>query len=213
MKKFLIILLSLLVISTALFAQENPAITIVNNTGYEVWYVYISQTASPTWGDDYLEPTQVLRSGESATFRLPFPINVVNRYDIQLVDLDGDSYTQMNVLVSPNARIEFTFDDFDPENYVTFDGPPITIVNNTGYEVWFVLISPSSHDHWGRDRLASDQVLRNGQSVTVNLPYPINEENEYDIQLIDLDEDSYTKWNVRVSPNARIVFTFDDFDY
>ena len=97
MKKLFLGFLFLTLIVTSPFAQVNPSITIVNNTGYEVWYVYISQTTSSTWGDDFLDPNQVLRNGESATFTLPFPLNVVNRYDIHLIDLDGDSYTQWDV--------------------------------------------------------------------------------------------------------------------
>jgi hypothetical protein len=98
---------------TALSAQQNPSITIVNDTGYTVYYVYISQITSDTWGVDRLDSDKILSDGESVTLPLPYPLNVVNRYDIQLEDLDGDTYTKMDVLVSPGARIVFTFDDID----------------------------------------------------------------------------------------------------
>jgi len=136
----------------------------------------------------------------------------VNRYDIMLEDLDGDTYTKADVLISANARIVFTFDDYDYEEEITYDGPPITIVNNTGYTIWEVYISSTASETWGSDRLGAEEVISNGGSVSLQLPYLINVVNRYDIMLVDSDGDSYTKADVLVSANAKIVFTFDDFD-
>lgn len=206
---FLFFLASLAVLS----AQQNPSITIVNNTGYEIWYVYISQTDSDSWGPDWLGSDETIPNGGSVSLRLQQPINAVNRYDIMLEDLDGDTYTKMDVQVSANARIVFTFDDFDDDNdTMTYTGPSITIVNNTGYEIWNVYISQIASDSWGADRLGRTEIISNGGSVSLQLPYPINVVNRYDIMLKDSDGDTYTKMNVLVSANARIVFTFDDYD-
>ena len=90
--------------------------------------------------------------------------------------------------------------------------PQITIVNNTGYAILGMYISPSTDNSWGSDKLGATEWLRNGQSYTVKLPFTINSVNEYDIMLEDSDEDTYTRMNVRVTDNARIVFTFDDYD-
>ena len=92
------------------------------------------------------------------------------------------------------------------------DLPSITIVNNTGYAMYLIFISPSDDDYWG-DELLGDEILENGQSFNYELPYPLSQVNTYDMFLIDEDEDFYLKWRVRVSNNARIVFTFDDIDY
>jgi len=92
------------------------------------------------------------------------------------------------------------------------ENPSITIVNNTGYRIISVHFSSVKSDTWGPDRLAEDQVLLDGQTVTLRLPDPLHVENKYDILLIDLDEDVYIKWDVTVSANSRIVFTFDDID-
>ena len=85
----------------------------------------------------------------------------------------------------------------------------ITIVNSTGYEVWYVFVSPVDSDEWGDDLLASDQVLPNGDSFTYALPKPLH--TNYDIRLIDLDDDAYIKWRVNVTEKSMIIFTFDDF--
>ena len=92
----------------------------------------------------------------------------------------------------------------------TSSGPQVAIVNNTGSSVWYVYISETDSDSWGPDRLASDQILRNAESVSLQLPRPINQVNRYDIRLIDSNSNEYIKWNVQVSANARITFTSAD---
>ncbi|MCL2067094.1 MAG: hypothetical protein FWG99_06480 [Treponema sp.] len=200
------------VLLAALPAQQNPSITIVNNTGYTVWYVYMSQTASNSWGNDLLKSDEILSDGTSVSLQLPFPLNVVNRYDIRLEDSDGDTYTKMNVMVRANSAIVFTFDDIDEEAAESFDGPPVTIVNNTGYTIYYVYISKTTSDSWGSDRLGRSETISNGDSVSLQLPHPVAEVSRYDIKLEDSDGDSYTKMNVLVAANSRIVFTKDDMD-
>jgi len=89
--------------------------------------------------------------------------------------------------------------------------PQITIVNKTGYTFYYLYVSPTASEVWGRDVLGSG-VLRSGYEMVVTLPYPINVTNTYDIKAVDVDGDSYTKWNVTVRPNSRIEFVFADID-
>jgi hypothetical protein len=143
------------------------------------------------------------------TIELPNTSDTSNRYDIKLEDTDGDSYTKMNVLLSANATIEFTFDDFDG---IADNASSITIINNTGYTGYYLYVSPTSSDSWGDDMLGSD-ILSNGDSVNVRLPVPLSTADRYDIRLEDSDGDDYTKFNVLISANSVIEFTFDDIDW
>ena len=93
----------------------------------------------------------------------------------------------------------------------TYSGPSITIVNNTGFSVNMVNISPTTSDSWGGNRLTANQILRNGQSVSLQLPSPISQVSRYDIRLVDTDDDMYIKENVQVTANGRIEFTFNDY--
>lgn len=185
-------------------SQENPTITIVNNTGFTVHYVYVSETTSDTWGTDKLMPDQVLRNGQSVSVQLLHPLSRVNRYDFRVVDDDGDEYIKSNVTVRANSRIEFTLDDIE--------FPSINIVNNTGYIIYYVYISETSSNTWGPDRLTSNQVLRDGQSVSIQLSRFAGTANQYDVMLIDSDGDSYVKKNVTIRTNSRIEFTIGDID-
>ena len=92
-------------------------VIIINKTGYTAVKVYFKTTSdSYSWSDD-----QIISHGQSVTLRLPYALNIVNRYDIMLVDNEDDTYTKSNVYVSANSRIEFTFDDFDDSSYFDDD--------------------------------------------------------------------------------------------
>ena len=86
---------------------DGPPITIVNNTGLNVRSVFVSQIASDVWGQNRLAGNEILRNGEEIVLNLPFPLNVVNRYDIMLEATNGETFRQMNVLLSLNSRIVF----------------------------------------------------------------------------------------------------------
>ena len=90
--------------------------------------------------------------------------------------------------------------------------PVISIVNNTGYTVFCVYISPSDYEDWGEDLLDSDEVLYDGETFTCQLPQPLSKVKAYDILLEDEDGDTYSKWHISVAANPRVIFTFDDLD-
>jgi hypothetical protein len=194
-----------------------PSIGIKNNTGHTVYYVYVSPASSSTWGSDWLGD-DVLMDGNSVSLTLSSPLSVENIYDIRLRDSDGDTYTKTNVSIHSGSLIEFTIGDLDVENIVrnpnqgNQDMPAIRIANNTGYTAYYVYISPVASDNWGPDRLDTSQVLPSGSAFLYHLPYPLDVVNRYDIRLKDSDGDTYTKKNVQVRANYRILFTFSDLD-
>jgi hypothetical protein len=89
--------------------------------------------------------------------------------------------------------------------------PSINIVNNTGYTIYKLFISPAESEEWGDDLLGED-ILENGTTFTVWLPAPLSQVTVYDIGVEDTDGDTYIKWELTVTNNARIVFTMDDLD-
>jgi len=89
--------------------------------------------------------------------------------------------------------------------------PIITIVNNTGYDCLFLYVSPVTDEDWGDDVLGYDFLL-NGDSYRVRLTQPLSIVDSYDIMLVDVDDDTYTKWGVKLSNGSNIVFTQRDID-
>ena len=194
--------------------SSMTTMTVANNTGYMGMSLFVSPASDPNWGPDRLEDA-VLRSGRTITLN-NVPASANNRYDIRLVDEDDDSYTKWDVQIMPNQSVEFTFDDFDNsssgQTAATYNGPPVTIVNNTGYVIYYLYVSPATSDSWGEDRLAADQVIGNRETVSVRLPHAINEVNKYDIMIVDSDGDTYSKYNVTLTANGTVTFTIRDLD-
>jgi hypothetical protein len=90
--------------------------------------------------------------------------------------------------------------------------PSVRITNNTGFDVYYVYISPSSSDDWGEDMLGDD-ILLDGYSVDIQLGYPLSRVSTYDIYLEDEEGDTYSKYEVKLTNNARIVFTEEDLEF
>jgi hypothetical protein len=112
MKKLLFSGFFLLAGIFAVSAQNLPSISIINNTGYDIYYLYVSSSEDDNWGKDILGK-DVLEDGMTFTYRLPQPLSRVSLYDFMAEDEDGDSYVKMEVSVSNNARIVFTLEDID----------------------------------------------------------------------------------------------------
>ena len=60
MKKIFFGFIFFAVLLISVNAQQNPSITIINNTGNTIWYVYISPTTSNDWGEDRLSTNQTI---------------------------------------------------------------------------------------------------------------------------------------------------------
>ena len=114
-KIFLSVLVFFVIFSLSAAPREKgPRITLKNSTGYEIEEIYVSPADLDDWGDDYLVNT-TLDDGDSMTLTLPWPLSEIDTYDIQFVDIEGDSYTQFEVLVNNGSLIEMTFDDIDDD--------------------------------------------------------------------------------------------------
>jgi hypothetical protein len=112
MKKSILIGLFFFMGIFALSAQNLPSINIVNNTGYDIYYLYVSPSQNEDWGDDVLGD-RILEDGGTFTYRLPQSLSNTSEYDFLAEDEDDDILVKMNVTVVNNAKIVFTFDDYD----------------------------------------------------------------------------------------------------
>jgi hypothetical protein len=87
--------------------------------------------------------------------------------------------------------------------------PSVRVVNNTGYNIYNLYISPSISDVWG-DQLLGDGILEDGKTVPITLSQPLSEVNRYDFKVDDEEREVYFKLDVIITNNVRIVFTLDD---
>jgi hypothetical protein len=112
MRKLFVFGLVLLLGAFSASAQSFPSVRITNNTGFDVYYIYISPSESDDWGDNFLE-NDILLDGHSADIGLKYPLSSVDTYDICLEDGDGDSYFKYEVKITNNARMVFTEADLE----------------------------------------------------------------------------------------------------
>jgi len=75
-----------------------------------------------------------------------------------------------------------------------YDPVRVTIVN--GLEHWnieYVYISDIEEEDWGRNSLPSNVILTPGDSIEIAV-----EAGTFDIQIVDEDGDTYTRWGQEV---------------
>ncbi len=181
---------------------SGGTVEIVNDTGgYDIWYIYISPATEDTWGDDWLDETEILPSGSSVSFNVPNDV-----YDIMLVDEDDDEYIRYGVNVDGYYSWNVTLSDLGSQDMgysggggdTVYGDAPVTIYNDTGgYDIWYIYCNPSSYSEWGDDRLGSD-ILYSGDEYT----FYVEGGDYYDIQCEDEDGDTYTFWELWVGDDG-----------
>jgi hypothetical protein len=84
--------------------------------------------------------------------------------------------------------------------------PVVTVVNDTGYGIWFLYATKPDAEDLG-DELLNGKTLKNGGSVKITL-----KPGTWDITLESDDEEYYTKYGLKITKDTRIVFTEDDYE-
>lgn len=84
-------------------------VEVTNNTGYDIYFLYVSHGKSKSWEEDVLD-VDILRNGQTVHVTVT---NAKSRiFDIRAADEDGDTYTLWNVDIS-TSDVTFTLDDMD----------------------------------------------------------------------------------------------------
>jgi len=87
--------------------------------------------------------------------------------------------------------------------------PIVAIVNNTGFDCYEIYVKPASDQSWGSDLLGSE-ILPNGETFRIRLTIPLGIADIYDIKIVDIDDDIYTKYRLQFANGANVVFTKRD---
>ncbi len=118
-------------------------VTVVNNSPYEVCYVYISPADSDSWGEDWLAEDETIAAGDGRQFMV-----ASGSYDLLTRACD--------------RAILGSAWKFNADLQVDISAPglvPFRMANDVGQELCYVFISPSDSDSWGDDRMGSHEVL------------------------------------------------------
>jgi hypothetical protein len=95
-------------VSTAPPTDTRPIITVSNDTGYDIHYLYISLASSNNWEVDLLGD-DILSSGRQVPVRLP----QTGIWDLRAEDEDGDHYSFYGLEINEDYFLTINFDDLD----------------------------------------------------------------------------------------------------
>ena len=192
-KRSILVLFALLVAvsSFAIDPANLNTISFSNDTGFDIWYLYLSPGDSGEWGTDILGTTNTFDDGDTVSYLIHYP-DRCNEFDIMAVDEDGDAYEVWGheICDGRESEVVFTLDDLSTEDW-DFDLVEVTLENDTGYDIWYLFFSPGDSDMWGVDQLDSSTVLEDGDEISLFLPAN-SVSTRYDVHAVDEDEDTYT---------------------
>nr|WP_298250305.1 hypothetical protein [uncultured Halomonas sp.] len=98
-----------LILFAATAQARDYYVDVTNDTGYTIYYLYVSPGKSTSWEEDVLGDEVML---DGVTHRVTLTGYKSPVFDIKLVDSDGDSYTFWDVDVSRRDLV-VTLDDLD----------------------------------------------------------------------------------------------------
>lgn len=184
--------------SFAIDPADLNSVVILNNTGYEIQYLFLSPGDSDYWGPDILGSTRTLGNHGALGFYVHYP-DECNNFDIMAVDEDGDSYIiwdfticddeQPSIVITGNELAKDTPD---------FSFVSLEIMNSTDYDMYYVFISPTDSGMWGIDLLDEETILETGMSAEFLIPIE-GDVGEYDFLSLDVDDDLY-QFSLTIDP-------------
>jgi hypothetical protein len=147
---------------------DGASIEITNESGKDVWYVYLSSSKADQWGDDWLGDDVILDGQTHTIVGIPEGI-----YDIRVIDEDGE---EIEVLWGVELEGEMTW---------TVTGlASLEIVNETEDTIGYLYVSSTDSDSWGDDWLGDDVIEAGDSYVVSGIPL-----DTYDIKAQDLDDE------------------------
>lgn len=108
-KKALALFAVLFLFSGHAAAGFDGYVEVTNNTGYDIYYLYVSHAKSDSWEEDVLDD-DILPNGHTVRVNLRNAKSSI--FDIRAKDEDGDTYTIWELDVARHDVV-FTLDDMD----------------------------------------------------------------------------------------------------
>lgn len=153
----------------------DTTLTIINNSGVTIFYAYVSPSSSPDWGADVLGAYTIPDGGSFTVTGL-----TAGTYDLKAEDSNHNVIeTAMGISLSGDMEWRVTGQGGGSSGG-SVSGVTLTIINNSGRDIWYLYIIPQNSANWGSDQLGSD-TIPNGTSYTItNIP-----PGYYDLRAVD----------------------------
>ncbi len=214
MRKIALVMLVFLMVTSGLFAFDGY-VDITNETGYTIYYVYVSNENDDSWGNDMLGDDYLYDTDTKRVYLSGHPSSI---FDIMVEDEEGDTYSfyavdveQDDVIVSL-ANLDENIGG-SSAGEATLNGPGgdfdgyVDVTNSTGYAMYYLYLKQKSKS-WGPD-LLGDDVLMDGDTFTVylkNFPASV-----FDIRIEDEEGDTYSFYDTDAETDD-VYITLDNLD-
>ncbi len=174
-------------------ASGTMELTLKNDSGITVCYVYISSTESNSWGDNWLAENEAIRSGSSRSFQVP-----EGSYDVRADDCENN-LVAYQFEVNLAGQMTWTLDPLQRA--------PVLVANNSSHEICYLYISPSDSDTWGPDWMGKDTTIPARSTRTFQVPL-----GTYDLRADDCDHNTLnTQSGINVGADG-ITWTLEDVE-
>jgi hypothetical protein len=107
-KPFGLIVLVAVILATVGSCALPGVVTVKNNTGKVIWYVYIRPEGASDWGNNLLGPLQTIPNGLSKNFTLSGP----GYYNFRVEDFLTTSHYTKTEYVGSGTLVTFTSADY-----------------------------------------------------------------------------------------------------
>jgi len=153
----------------ALSSQELSKVTISNETGKTLKYLFTSPSDSNIWGPDLLG-ARALKYGGVGSYYIHYPGNKA-RFDLLALDTLNDAYLVQALLVIEGqdtvvkiGRIQY----IGPYRNLKISHVYVTNVSKHSFS--YLFFSPEESASWGFDILTDTSTLEPGESISFSVP-------------------------------------------
>jgi len=134
---------------------QGARLTVINETGVPLCYLYISPPTESTWGPDELGEEELIDVGEQLDVWVR-----PGTYDLMAKTCDEsgqwDSF-ESNITSSYTWRVTGSAQsggyERDPNGAAY-----LTLINNSSHQICFVYVAPTTDDTWGPDEMQGDRI-------------------------------------------------------
>lgn len=163
---------------------------VVNETSIPICYLYVAPSTSDEWGDNQLQPGNMIDGGSTFTLTDIPP----DTYDLLAQDCSSNGVAQ-------EFGVEFTADGITWT--LSSNTVELVLVNESSVTLCYLYVSPSTSDDWGPDQFGDDTIVDPGGTFTLTGIEP----GQYDMLVESCDGQSLEEYGLDLSQNFTYTIT------
>ncbi len=164
---------------------DETLISITNDSGADICYLFIADAAASDWGEDILGAKDIIADG--ATVEYSIPANIT--YDLRADNCSEETVEELDDVYLPaTENANWVIDGADGRNEdqaaaATAGTAELIVVNGTDDTICYLYIAEKTSPDWGADVLGEEGVTSGGQ-----VTFEIDADVEYEALAQNCDQ-------------------------